>query len=63
MKKVLRVAIIVLVFQALALADARARESNCGVALERCLAQCERFPTLLREGCMMGCGIGYLNCD
>jgi hypothetical protein len=63
MKKVLRVVTIVLVFQALVLADARARESYCGAALERCLSQCDRFPTLFREGCMMGCGIGYLNCD
>jgi hypothetical protein len=62
MKKVLRVAIIALVFEALLFTDARARESYCGTALERCLAQCERYPTLVREGCMMGCGIGYLNC-
>jgi hypothetical protein len=63
MVKVFRVVVVVLVLQALVLPDARAKVSNCGSALEHCLAQCDRFPTLFREGCMLGCGIGYLNCN
>jgi hypothetical protein len=61
--KVFRVVVAVLVLLVLAFSDARAKETVCGPALERCLAQCDRYPALIREGCMLGCGIGYLNCN
>ena len=62
MMKIVRVAIAVLVLQALAAAGAGARESYCNRALENCLIQCEQFPSYFRAGCKVGCGIGYLNC-
>jgi hypothetical protein len=46
----------------LTLAGAGARESYCDTALRRCVAECEQFPSYVRAGCKIGCGIGYLNC-
>jgi type III secretory pathway component EscT len=63
MVKVLRVVIMVLALQALFVHELGvAQAPYCQTALQRCLSQCERFPALFREGCMMGCGIGYLGC-
>jgi hypothetical protein len=63
MVKFFRVAMIALAIQSFTLCEAwAARPAYCQVALQRCLTECASFPSLFREGCMMGCGIGYLNC-
>jgi hypothetical protein len=63
MGKVLRVVVAVLALQVLSVPELTvARAIYCQTALGRCLSQCERYPSLFREGCMMGCGIGYLGC-
>jgi hypothetical protein len=63
MSKVFRAAAVVLALQAFAPAGVEATVSPCRVALDRCLAQCNKYPWPVREGCMLGCGIGYLNCE
>jgi hypothetical protein len=63
MVKIFRVALIALAIQGFILPEARAqRPGYCQIVLQRCLAECAQFPSFFREGCMMGCGIGYLNC-
>ena len=63
MVKVLRVVVTVVALQALFVHELGvAQAPYCQTALQRCLSQCERYPALFREGCMMGCGIGYLGC-
>jgi hypothetical protein len=64
MRKVFRLAVIVLVLQGLTMVQAEAgRAVACRSALERCLSQCGQFPAIFREGCMLGCGIAYLSCE
>jgi hypothetical protein len=60
--KIVRVGLALLMLQVLTLAGAGARESYCDTALRRCVAECEQFPSYVRAGCKIGCGIGYLNC-
>jgi hypothetical protein len=63
MVKLVRAAMVVLIAQALLVPETRAGLAQpCEVALQRCLTQCRVFPEIFREGCMLGCGIGYLNC-
>jgi hypothetical protein len=63
MVKFIRVALIGLAIQGFVLSEASAERSGyCEIALQRCLNECARYPSFIREGCMMGCGISYLNC-
>lgn len=62
MVKVIRVTLIALALQGLVLTELLAQPAYCYVALQRCLNQCKVFPDFFREGCTIGCGIGYLNC-
>jgi len=63
MSKLVRAAMIVLAALALLVPETRAElPQSCEIALQRCLTQCRAYPEIFREGCMLGCGIGYLNC-
>jgi hypothetical protein len=63
MVKFVRVAMIVLAAFGLLVPESRAEiPQSCEIALQRCLTQCRVYPEIFREGCMLGCGIGYLNC-
>jgi hypothetical protein len=63
MVKLVRAALVAFAALALLVPDSRAGTApSCEIALQRCLTQCRAYPEIFREGCMLGCGIGYLNC-
>ncbi len=60
---VIRVVLIALMLHLLVPGGAGAKEASCRLALDRCIAQCDRFPGILSNGCSAGCVLGYLTCD